>query len=297
MIHKNGKTFPKILYFMIAILVAIAVIVFVLSILRRSSTNVISADIEEGLAFIKAQEEQNPIAIEDSINALDIDFVLADMDAKLQENPDYVWTALSRINTGFMGDSRTKAYETYGFVDASRCWGDEAMSIAVIPDHYYELSVANPKLLVIAYGLNDIGLYWSTAEEWAYDMMSYVDQIHEFLPDCKIYIQSNILPRLVLDESWPGIYDLSREWNREELAIFDEYGYDYIDVGDLVEEYAYLFMDDGVHLYAEFYPHLAELILRRYMTDTLAEGKAADLASDSEEYTDTEEYGEYPEEY
>ncbi|MCF0228822.1 MAG: SGNH/GDSL hydrolase family protein [Parasporobacterium sp.] len=225
-----------------------------------------AAEIARGVEYIKKSEAGDVAAVENEIYEMN-----KTVSEKIQEgidaDPNYVWTALSQINTVYMGDSRTLAYETYGFVDSSRCMGVNESTINMIPDRYYELQVINPRLIVIAFGLNDIGNPWLSGEEWADTLMQYVDEIHAFLPECKVYIQSCILPRISIDERWPGIYDFSREWHSAAGEIFVENGYDYIDIGDLVEEYSYLFMDDGVHMVAEFYPVLAQTILNRYMSD------------------------------
>lgn len=253
----------------IAVLAVILIMIMIFTVFKSPQNGIISSDIDKGLGFIKSNEQQDVIAIENEIYNNSKAGIMATLEKNIEEDPDYVWTALSQINTVYLGDSRIKALKSYGFVDESRCFGVDITTIGWIPDYYEDLKVINPKMVVILYGLNDVGSPWMTADEWCEQLFIYIDEIQSFLPDCKIYVLSNILPRRELDERWYGMYDLTREWNTRELELFAERGYNMINIGDLVEENVEYFMDDGVHMLAPFYPKLAKMILTRYMEDEL----------------------------
>ncbi|MBQ9030442.1 MAG: hypothetical protein IJ106_03200 [Parasporobacterium sp.] len=225
----------------------------------------------EGVNYIREMEQVDVTSVEKEVNAVRQELFLADVDEKIAEDPDYVWTALDQINTVMMGDSRVVPYATYGFMDESRVLAEGGQSVREIVNHYDELRAVNPSLVVLGYGLNDIGWGFYSPEEYADAMMGYVDDIQAMLPDAYIYIQSIIIPRIQVEEyyDFPGLVETAIEWNAEEQRIYQENGYRTIDISDLVEEYSYLFGEDGAHFYADFYPHLAERILKTYLSDTM----------------------------
>lgn len=268
-----GKTMSNSLKKIIITAAVIAALTAGVLIIVPRGTKEDIPDIQKGIDYIKNREKVNVTEIEDKMFQNELAEMLAEIDSQIEEDPDYVWTALSQINTVFMGDSRVDAYSAFGFVESSRCLADRGASIRIIPDHYEELKVINPKLLVLEYGLNDVQWLWDTPEEFAEEMMGYVDEIRGFLPDCKIYIQSTLYPRdresVDAMYNFPELFELVKEWNTTAKALYLENGYDYLELGALVEENQDLYQPDGVHFDPSFYPLWAKTILKQYMADSM----------------------------
>ena len=261
------KSFP--VRYLLIVAAVIAVIIILLIVFSHGSSNISKLQIDNGVAFIKNEEEQDVSDIEKAIFAASKEKLLAEIDDKLEEDPEYVWTALDQINTVIMGDSRAVAFSSYGFMDESKVLADGGQSLKIITSHYEELQVANPNLIVLAYGLNDINWYWFSPEEFAEEMMGYVDEIQAMLPDAYIYIQS-ILPANAEGElQYPNAYPYAREWNEAEMEIYKANGYRVMEISWLVDEYPEYYGDDGVHFYPGFYYYWADAILKTYLADTM----------------------------
>ena len=258
----------KYIFIFLSLAVIAAIVVLILVLVKPGQSD---TEITEGLKYIRDMEAVDISSVEKEVNAVRQALFFEDLDEKIEEDPDYVWTALDQIGTVMLGDSRTVPYATYGFMDESRVLADGGESIRSMEDHFDELWAANPSLIVLAYGLNDIGWLYQTPAEYAEAEMEYVDYIQEHLPDARIYIQSILIPRERVEEVYdmPGLVQNAITWNAEEMQIFQERGYNTIDVSDLVEENEDLFGEDGAHFYAPFYPLLAERILKQYLKDTM----------------------------
>lgn len=232
----------------------------------------VQQQIEQGVQYIVERENADINAVENHVNQVRQQLFFEELDTKLEEDPDYVWTALDQIGTVVFGDSRIVPFATYGFMDESRVLADGGESLRSIEKHLEEVKTIHPNLIVLGYGMNDIGWGYYSPEEYCDAVIAYVDQIQEMLPDAKIYIQSILLPQPQIDEWYdvPGLYENAHEWDPIEQEYFKEHGYNVIDVSDLVVEHADLFGEDGTHFLPDFYPILAERYLKTYLNDTMS---------------------------
>lgn len=265
----KGFFTPKKLIILAAAVAVVAVIVALIISCARSRA--VSESVREGVDYIKSMENADVAAVDGRVNAVRQKIFFDELDVKLEEDPDYVWTALDQIGTVIFGDSRMVPFASYGFMDESRVLADGGENLYSMDKHMDELKAAAPNLIVIGYGLNDIGWPHSTPEEYCEAIMGYVDQMQEMLPDAHIYIQSILIPRDRMEEWYdmPGLAAKAREWDPIEQEYFREHGYNVIDVSDLVEEHEDTFGDDGAHFYPAFYPYLAERYLKTYLQDTM----------------------------
>lgn len=257
---------------LIIIVAAIALIAVIIALIIASSQNgVLPGSVQEGVNYIKSMEAADVEAVDSRVNAVRQSIFFDELDQKLSEDPDYVWTALDQIGTVIYGDSRMVPFASYGFMDESRVLADGGENLLSIEKHWDELQAAHPNLVVLGYGLNDIGWPYTTPEEYCEAVMGYVDTIQEMLPDAHIYIQSILIPRERMEEWYdmPGLSSKAREWDPVEQEYFRDHGYKVIDVSDLVEEHEDQFGDDGAHFYPGFYPYLAERYLKTYLQDTM----------------------------
>lgn len=252
--------------------IAAAIVLFIISaLLAGCGSSVSPKDILAGVTFIRSLEEKDVQSIEKSVFEVKRAELLKEAEAKVEADPDYVWTALNDIGFVIMGDSRAVAFGTYGFMDERHVLAEGGKRCSEVETHFEELKIANPKIVVLAYGLNDIGWGFDEPSDFAEYMCSVIDIIQDLLPDAYIYLQS-ILPPNENGIKQAEVYGLAREWNEGIKEYVESHGYRYLDIEWLADEYGdEYFGEDGVHFYAGFYKYWALEILKRYLYDSAEE--------------------------
>lgn len=252
-------------------IVTAIVLLIISALLAGCGSSVSPKDILAGVTFIRSLEEKDVQSIEKSMFSVRRDELLKEAEDKVEADPDYVWTALSDIGFAMMGDSRAVAFGTYGFMDERYVLAEGGLRCIEVETHFDELRVINPKLVVLAYGMNDIHWGFYEPEEYSEYLCGVVDQIQEMLPDAYIYIQA-ILPPNETGIQQAASYGLAREWNAATKEYVEGHGYRYLDIEWLADEYGdEYFGEDGVHFYAGFYKYWALEILKRYLYDSAEE--------------------------
>ena len=227
------------------------------------------SDEPEGAAYIRHMEEMDTARIRQEIYNTSWEKRREDLLAEIEEDPDLVWRLLKEIDTVLMGDSRVVGFDMYEYMYESRVIADGGDTILNIRDAYETLTMIQPGLLVLAYGINDI----NHPDDWA-DVYAYIDQFNEImeeltelLPDTCIYIQS-IFPAdeagLETSPSWAAI----PEWNALIREDCETCGWRYLDVTNLVTDYGDLYDSDGIHFQQPIYQYWGEAILTRYLQDS-----------------------------
>ena len=118
-----------------------------------------------------------------------------------------------------------------------------------------------PKYIFLCYGLNDVSIgIWSTKEEYVADLMDYIADLRDNLPDAVIVV-SSILPArdpaFELSSKWYEIPDFS-------AAIAEacaENGVVFVDNTEICDTYADYWQPDGIHVRPEFYPYWARNLI------------------------------------
>ena len=124
-----------------------------------------------------------------------------------------------------------------------------------------EIVALQPKYIFLCYGLNDISIgIWSTKEEYVADLLDYIADLRENLPDAVIVV-SSILPArdpaFELSSKWYQIPDFS-------AAIAEacgEIGVVFVDNTEICDTYADYWQPDGIHVRPEFYPYWARNLI------------------------------------
>lgn len=251
---------------MIAAVVFVAAVIIIVSIVGNSRRN---ASVAVGVEYIKAMEARDTAEIENNIFAASRRKMLEEIEIQIREDGDYVWTALTNINTVLMGDSRVVGFDVFEFMDPSHVLAKGGATIRLIPDHYETLQILNPKLLVLSYGMNDMNSYWlwDSMEEYVEEYRQTVRTLYDMLPNAYIYVQS-IMPSETWtwedNPKWAEVYD----WNDAIRAMCEEEGFRYLDVTDVIEAHMDLFDLDGIHIQYAFYPYWGQAILMQYLADT-----------------------------
>lgn len=252
-----------------AVLIVLAII-FLISLLSRHETGSSSASsFTEGREYMDSLAAQDVEAIDTAIFNSRRDKMIDEINEKMAEDPDYVWKALADINTVMIGDSRVGVFESGGFMDSSRVIWEAATAMEEVVD-FGRIQAANPNLVVIAFGLNDIGLIHMTPEDFAAGACLIVDQIQAMLPNAYIYIQST-LPPSPYGSKTTFTYELVTEWSDREIAYYKEHGYRYLDINFLIWDHMELYAEDGFHFQPAFYPYWAAEVLKQYIYDSAGE--------------------------
>lgn len=160
-----------------------------------------------------------------------------------------------------LGDSRAVGFYYYDFLDKSRVLAGGGDTILKIGEHMSEIVALQPKYIFLCYGLNDISIgIWSTKEEYVADLLDYIADLRENLPDAVIVV-SSILPArdpaFELSSKWYQIPDFS-------AAIAEacgEIGVVFVDNTEICDTYADYWQPDGIHVRPEFYPYWARNLI------------------------------------
>ena len=262
--------------------IVVIVVVLVVVLIAGSEGNRKEAEAAEGRAYIQKMESLDTAEIEQRIFDSQRANQIAKIKEELSENPDEVWKDLKELNTVFYGDSRVVGFSTYGYMDDSRVLAEGGLTLRNLEDYIDTILAINPHILVIAVGLNDINntWYWENVDQYIDELNDWMEKLNEALPDSYIYINS-ILPAteagLETSYSWSQI----PEWNERIKANCAEYGWKYVDISDLADEYYYYYDEDGIHMMREFYPYWATAVLTEYLSDA-GTGSASVLSADSE---------------
>lgn len=160
-----------------------------------------------------------------------------------------------------LGDSRAVGFYYYDFLDKSRVLAGSGDTILKIGEHMSEIVALQPKYIFLCYGLNDVSIgIWSTKEEYVADLLDYIADLRENLPDAVIVV-SSILPArdpaFELSSKWYQIPDFS-------AAIAEacgEIGVVFVDNTEICDTYADYWQPDGIHVRPEFYPYWARNLI------------------------------------
>lgn len=253
---------------LVIIIAAVIVVIAVVIILVSSKST--SADTEAGVDYIKSREAKDTAAIENSIFLAHRDMLMAEINEDLEKDENAVWKYLNEINTVVMGDSRVVAFGNYEFLTWDKVLAEGGKTVYELPNHYEELLAANPKIVVLAYGMNDIGWKSYVPEDLASTLCGYVDVIQEMLPEAYIYVNS-IIPVLPFAYADVPTYGQTREWSEYIMNYCKERGYRTLEITELVDSHQDMYWPDGIHFYPEFYPLWAKAILMQYMQDSYNE--------------------------
>ena len=250
---------------MAALFVFVLIVILAVSLTHRSKMKEIT---NIAASYIKTMEAKDVSVIEEEIFNARWQTQLAEIKENLAEDPDAVWRNLKELGTVFMGDSRVVGFDVFGYFDESRVLASAGATIRLIPDSLDTLSVINPKIVLLGYGINDMNntWYWESLDEYIEELNEHLKTLTELLPNAYIYVNS-IIPvnehGLETSYTWAAIPD----WNEAIKKNCIEKGYRYLDISDLVAEHADLYAEDGIHIQSAFYPYWAEALLTQYLSD------------------------------
>lgn len=258
-----------------SVVAAIVVVIAVLLILNleRTPAQTKESSEEEAKAvhYIEEMEAVDTTPIEDKIFAEENQISVEELLAQFDADPASVWKTLKDYDVLIMGDSRAQCFLLYEFMDPQHCLVMHSTTIYTIEELLGDVAERTPHIIVISYGINDVGLYHDYGvENYMKDFAGLIEDLREADPGVKIYVNS-ILPCLESEydraPNWMAIPD----WNEYIKNYCEEHDIGYIDATQLCKEHEDLYIDDGVHLQEEFYPYWGALIAAQIASDMSAE--------------------------
>ena len=207
-------------------------------------------DVSEGEKYIRTLEEEPIAPIEETIFTKRKDEILQ----QFRDNPDRIWGTLADYGLLFLGDSRGIGFSTEGYVDYAYNLSYYSKTIYNIPDYYEQLVEMHPRMILICYGINDLGLYqWEGKEKYTEDLADFVSALRELIPGVDVYVNS--IPMSLPSEYERGpAWALIPEWNEYIKNYCMEHDIHYVDISDLILEHPEMYDIDGVHFINSFYP-------------------------------------------
>lgn len=222
---------------------------------------------KQGVAYIETMEAVDTTPIEDRIfeedNLKTVDELLAEFD----QDPSAVWKTLKDYDTLIMGDSRAQCFLLYDFMDEQHCLVMHSTTIYTIAELLGDVAERKPHIIVISYGINDVGLYHDYGvENYMADFADLIAQLQEVDPGVRIYVNS-IIPCLESEYDRAPNWMAIPSWNEYIKNYCAEHGIGYIDVTELADAHRDLYIDDGVHLVEDFYPYWGAQIAAQIASD------------------------------
>lgn len=230
----------------------------------------------EGASFLSAAAAKDPAAVERvlherfvkqlELQALSDD---PDADAEGEFSLKEIWSKFQ--DYVLLGDSRAVGFYYYKFLDKSRVFAAGGNTIRDIPASLDTIRSLQPSTIYLCYGLNDTGIgYWNSGEEYAAEMKTRIEQLHEAAPNAVIVVNS-ILP------ATEAAYNRSPRWRKipefsaavKTLCESIDYTV-FVDNDKLSAAHMDLWdPEDGVHLQKGFYPYWARNMMIAMAKDGL----------------------------
>lgn len=153
-----------------------------------------------------------------------------------------------------LGDSRAYGFGYFKFLSFSRVLAGGGDTIRTVKDRMNRLKNLDPSYIYLCYGLNDAGIgFWKTPEAYADEVLEVIKELHEALPNAKIYYNSIIWisDGAATYAPWAQIYDYSSACRK----MCEENGIPYIDNDEIckVLKKNKWWSSDGVHVVEPFY--------------------------------------------
>lgn len=175
---------------------------------------------------------------------------------------DIVWATLEQLGLVIAGDSRGAEFSAFGFYPQYLNFSGYSKTIYNIPEIYDRVASSKPRILLLCYGVNDLGLYGGYGvEKYMKDLHGFVNELKAISPNTKIFINS-IPPSLASEYERAPNWALAYPWNEYNEAYCKEHGLNYINTTAICDAHQDLYRGDGVHFKPEFYPIWARTILK-----------------------------------
>lgn len=246
------------------------------------------ADTAAGIAYLEAQEQKDPADVDVFLREREEQRRLEEEERRRAEEEQRAEEERERIRAErraeyearieaiesgetdiwgefhdfvILGDSRAVGFYYYDFLEKSRVLAGGGDTILKIGWHMDEIVALQPKYIFLCYGLNDVSIgIWNTKEEYVADLLDYIADLREQLPDAVIVV-SSILPArdpaFELSSKW---YEIP-EFSAAIAVACEENGVIFVDNTEICETYANYWQPDGIHVRPEFYPYWARNLI------------------------------------
>lgn len=210
-------------------------------------------DTEEGVSYIKEQEELKTKSLSKKLTNRKIEEKIK----LIKDNKIDVFSMFE--DYVLYGDSRVYGFGSWGFLPSNHVFADAGDTIENISDYDTQLKQINPSNIYFSYGVNDMGLDIKKKNGTYADL--YKDKINEVLkicPEANIYINSIICPTDDTLKENPN-WSKTDEYNRQLKKMCKENNWIYIDNSNVTDngDKKY-YQEDGVHFIEDVYPRWAQ---------------------------------------
>lgn len=231
---------------------------------QKSSQTVTAEDLEisQSVEMLCQQESASVTDIENQVRLQKIQKIASRREEILQqlESDDLtgIWSLFS--GTVILGNSRAESFSYYNFLPENQVYAGTGDTILKISSRKDDLVRLNPDGIFFCYGINEMSTSEWTAETFAEDYETALNDLQQALPYTTFYV-SSILP------TQESAYDQCAEfanvstWNTYLKAMCDKNGYIFIDNTDVVKAHEDLYEEDGIHFQPSFFPYLAQNML------------------------------------
>lgn len=160
------------------------------------------------------------------------------------------------------GDSRVYGFGSFGYFNDALVFANASHTIDNIADWDENLKTINPSTVIIAYGINDLGL--KLDEKYHGYKEHFKEMVNEHIlahcPNAKIYINSIITANPTAMANSPNWYEIGN-YNKQIEELCKETGWIFVDNSTICDGTdPDVYSGDGVHFSRPFYYIWAENI-------------------------------------
>lgn len=243
---------------LVLLLAALVVILAVVFLVVRRSKSGNSADVQAGIQYLEALEQQPYADVEAQIKEINKEKLAKSREEiieKMENGEIDVWGQFQ--DYVLMGDSRAVGYEYWHFLPDERVIASAGATIREITNNMDAVVAMNPSYVFFCYGLNDVSIgFWPTPEDYVEEFAQILTEMQERIPGVKLIV-SSILPAqdpaFARSKAWYNIPDYSEAVKQ----MCEDNGWYFADNTDIVEEHRDLYDIDGIHFQQTFYPYWA----------------------------------------
>ncbi len=165
---------------------------------------------------------------------------------KVSRDPSLLWSAYE--DTVFLGDSIIRSLLDYALVDINQMAAEVGSMTSDIPELAWQVIDANPKYILVLYGLNEIDGSDDDAYYFAERLFSQLEPIRQALPNARIIILA-ITPccdNAIASQARLGTIEKYNIKLREKCV---KEGLSFCDCADLFYEHPEQYGADGIHFH------------------------------------------------
>ncbi len=215
-------------------------------------------DTEKGISYIEKMEKADVKEAEEQVKKAEeirnyVPKTNAQLVKEVLKNLKKGKTTYKKVfkNVYFMGDSLINGLESYGVLNEKRIYSQVSASLFHLEENYKKVLKKNPKVIILHYGLNNLGMEKESLDGFILMYTKYIKKIKKASPKTRIIV-SSIFP-VDREIAANKIFGRIKAYNKAMKKMCKKLDVDYLNNDPLFKKIDYCYGRDGIHLPEFFY--------------------------------------------